>query len=727
MAETKAQVCSFNELFSLKVASGDDQVEIKRVVIPMVQRDYAQGRNTEEIKRIRAKFLDSLYDAVIGEPIDLDFIYGDIDDDGLLTPLDGQQRLTTLFLLYWYAAKKDRIDREEYKFLSRFSYETRFSARDFCRYLVEFDPLMDGTPISKEIVDQTWFPLSWKKDQTVRSMLVMIDEIQKKFRVVSDLWLSLTEKRKITFNFLPIKDMGLTDELYIKMNSRGKLLTIFENFKADLEHRIEKVDESIAERIERKIDGAWTDFLWTYRYKPMPVDNFFINYFKFLCDVICYENGDSPLYRSYDVFDLLDIYFDPENEKFKENMLFIEKAFDCWQAFGSRDGAAEVFYEFLSTYPGRGKVVVSNRLDGLSECIFSYSDKETGKRSRSFSLGKFVMLYAFLQYVLNKNEISKDDFKERIRIVNNLIMNSDDEMKENFTDGGYRMPYIIRQTKSIILTGEILDRKKIEKPSFNSYQLEEEIIKKEWRRVNPGKVESLNSLEDHCLLSGQIAILGLENHDLFDGFEKLFTCNRDIISCALLTFGDYSRGEKYWRYQFGMWRDESWKFLFHKNASSNFSGTKQCMVSLLRSGCRLTDSGLKELIEKFIAVSESKNLYDWRYYFIKYCEFRPQNTYGRYWIKGGTNHYEIYSLKTQWKVSENAFQLFLKVIDESRLDRDNMGQRLVYGENYLYCEKQRFVLKDGNGRVLRELRINQNEDGIDVEDRIKKYKSTPLA
>jgi hypothetical protein len=67
--------------------------------------------------------------------------------------------------------------------------------------------------------------------------------------------------KAITFYFLPIKDMGLTDELYIKMNSRGKPLTQFEHFKAELERELRKIDEPTAKRIIKKIDLDWTDML----------------------------------------------------------------------------------------------------------------------------------------------------------------------------------------------------------------------------------------------------------------------------------------------------------------------------------------------------------------------------------------------------------------------------------------------------------------------------------
>lgn len=214
-------------------ADADDGIVLERIVIPMIQRDYAQGRESAEVKRVRERFLEALVQAITDTPITLDLIYGDIDKKGVLTPLDGQQRLTTLFLLHWYAAKKEGIEPDEYDFLNRFSYATRYSARDFCKKLIEFEP-GDYYKLSEEIIDQDWFPLDWLHDPTIHSMIVMLDAIDEKFKDVDNIWDSLADGA-ITFYFLPIEDMGLTDEIYIKMNSRGKPLTVFENFKADFE------------------------------------------------------------------------------------------------------------------------------------------------------------------------------------------------------------------------------------------------------------------------------------------------------------------------------------------------------------------------------------------------------------------------------------------------------------------------------------------------------------
>ena len=167
---------SFMDIFQLPIENEQECVQLKKIVIPIIQRDYAQGRIGTDVNRVRKRFLEALYRAVTEKPITLDFVYGDIDAEGNMIPLDGQQRLTTLFLLHWYAAQKEHIPEGEYAFLRNFSYETRYSARHFCKELVDYTPDLAGR-LSEEIINQAWFPLDWQRDPTISSMLVMLDAI----------------------------------------------------------------------------------------------------------------------------------------------------------------------------------------------------------------------------------------------------------------------------------------------------------------------------------------------------------------------------------------------------------------------------------------------------------------------------------------------------------------------------------------------------------------------
>lgn len=714
---------SFIEIFDTKFGEGSNTIQLKKITIPIIQRDYAQGRKDPDVNRVRSRFLDSLYTAVTGEPITLDFIYGDIDENGIMTPLDGQQRLTTLFLLHWYAARKQNVPAEEMEFLRRFSYETRYSARYFCLELIDYSPLFNSS-LSKEIINQAWFPLDWKKDPTISSMLVMLDAIDEKFSSVPNLWDKL-RSNAITFYFLPIKDMGLTDELYIKMNSRGKPLTMFEHFKAELEREIRSQNEEIANRVVAKIDREWTDLLWKYRDSgsgssdDVITDDEFLRYFKFICDIICYKKGDSPQGKSNDEFDLLQRYFSAKNENSLKNIETLEAFFDCWCNIPGFDNPSDFLTSFMSGTHTHGKVLVENRykIDIFEDCLHSYSDK-TG-RIRQFPLNRIVLLYAITTYLQNTAIVTPAQFARRIRIINNLIQNSEDEVSDR-TDRN-RIPAILREVDAIVLNGEIDET--IEN-NFNVNQLAEEKEKIEFLKSYPDKADLIFKLEDHPMLRGQISIVGLDHIDFVDRFYSLFTCSWDKIDCALMTIGNYGQQERNrWRYQFASKSMlYAWNELFHKSASAGFDNTKAILIKLLETNMTFTNEILQDIVDRFISSCDCTKVFPWRYYYVKYNVFRP-GAFG----KLSNNHasekpylFSVMQTKSQW--SSNTYMPYLKAVDDAHLSKDSMGQRLVYGDRHIVCINEGFLLRNNDESVVETIMIQQNEDGIDIENRIEKLK-----
>lgn len=291
------------------------------IEIPIIQRDYAQGRLGRE--NLRKNFLCDLKKALDNEPpykdaeMKLDFVYGSTEN-GRLNPLDGQQRLTTLWLLHWYIAlRAGELTDDNCAIFRNFSYETRISSREFCQHLCiphNFEDF-DGCNIVGFITKQTWFYSVWQQDPTIQSMLRMlggtkitnkqnediIDGVEEVFNSISDCskeddnslsqvtfgdyWKKLTDGDlcPIVFYNLPLRDFGLSDDLYIKMNARGKQLTSFENFKADLIGYITtQADEEsvrnnqpnewnrlldIREGLPIKFDNDWTDIFWENKSK----------------------------------------------------------------------------------------------------------------------------------------------------------------------------------------------------------------------------------------------------------------------------------------------------------------------------------------------------------------------------------------------------------------------------------------------------------------------------
>ncbi len=47
---------TFFEIFDAKCEVADQTVNVKRIVIPKIQRDYAQGRTDPKTQRVRARF-----------------------------------------------------------------------------------------------------------------------------------------------------------------------------------------------------------------------------------------------------------------------------------------------------------------------------------------------------------------------------------------------------------------------------------------------------------------------------------------------------------------------------------------------------------------------------------------------------------------------------------------------------------------------------------------------
>ena len=246
----------------------DLMVTCEFIEIPLIQRDYAQGRKGEFV--VREAFLSSIFEALRNnEALTLDFIYGtsrEGDDRKVFHPIDGQQRLTTLFLLYWFAyVRLGRI--EEFRDLllasdgSRFRYRVRPGAERFFPALLKWSPEvgMLGN-LEKELPEQIWFSKKWLDDPTVKGALVMLDAINAEFvkvdaTVVDDLEERL---RNITMKVLQLPGSIQADEIYLRMNARGKELTGFETFKAWLLGA-----RLVDDKRKLSLDQTWLEFLWS--------------------------------------------------------------------------------------------------------------------------------------------------------------------------------------------------------------------------------------------------------------------------------------------------------------------------------------------------------------------------------------------------------------------------------------------------------------------------------
>ena len=246
------------------------------IFIPLIRRDYAQGRQQESVQELRDHFLEALHHALTRrEGLQLDFVCG-LRCAGGFIPLDGQQRLTTLFLLHWYtleeAAEPGASEGSEPSLLSCFRYETRSTTAGFLRELLAHRrELLEGSKalgsVRAAVEDQCWYQASWSDDPSVVGMLVMLDAIEERFGAQCR---KLTPKdlERITFLLVTLNEQTDPDLLYRKINSRGRKLSAYENFKAELMQALREDAVGRSKRgaayadFEQSLDGAWSDAVY---------------------------------------------------------------------------------------------------------------------------------------------------------------------------------------------------------------------------------------------------------------------------------------------------------------------------------------------------------------------------------------------------------------------------------------------------------------------------------
>lgn len=598
---------------------------IRAIEIPIIQRDYAQGRGDEATSGIRERFLDAVCSAALGRRrLALDFVYGDVTD-GILRPLDGQQRLTALFLLHWYVASRAGTLNGSAPWL-QFSYATRPTARDFCRAIAEHPLPASATAPSAWVMDQAWYLYPWRHDPTIASMLVMLDAIHERFQLsvphFDEVWNRLNDDddRAIWFLLLPVAEMTRQDDLYIKMNSRGKPLTQFEIFKAGFESVLTKVlTPEQSESLQNRLDGAWADLMWRYEDDgggDLLIDDEFMRYLTFIMDICEWRDGqpdrrwwDRSTQRMHTFEERARLSLaDESNPHALRNREFFFHAFETWVGVNPGDEFRRLF---RTETEGAGDLplLASKSADLFGACIAGYG--------AGFSYAETLMLFAVLLARQSGGTIADEKISRRLRTLRNLAESA-------FLDSK-RMSEYVATTERLMLEGS-LDRAL----AFHTEWAVDEKLK--WRLLDahPELAAPLHRLEDHITIRGRLFALDLDDIEALprrsETLEALLDpALRDLFGAALLTKADYSR-DMGWdgsRRQLGnSQRDDSWRDLFTAGSRALVQRVRDPLMSLLDDIHSRGEQALREALSaiatEWCAGRHSRQQYDWRYYLVRY-------------------------------------------------------------------------------------------------------------
>ncbi|MDR6183915.1 DUF262 domain-containing protein [Asaia bogorensis] len=513
-----------------------------RVVIPRIQRDYVQGRS--DYATVGRNFLSVLHDHLCLDredpklPLELDFIYGR-KHEGVFQPLDGQQRLTTLFLLHWYLAwHDDEMARFKECFVadekSRFGYDIRPSSREFIDALAGFCPRNrtgDYADVRDLILDQTWYRVAWRRDPTVQAALQMLQWIHEKFGATKGLFLRLVDADRpaIVFLLLDLQEFSLSDDLYIKMNARGKALRPFETFKArfetDLAHMFDMSEapdfcgtDSVEQFFAKNIDTRWSDLFWWFsKEDPAKTDDAFMNLLRVV--ILVTRSGDPVVHEKSitalrDAKQIASYFWFQENDWLDREM-------------------ALTFIVMLQRWCGEDAT-----FDSLLTPLARFKEREALKQILEDPLGiAFPDLVQFSGYALylrcaigrlddenhdDDSGIALQEFDDWMRIVVNLSVNTDYnrvvDMRRSVE--GLRALAVWRNSILAYFAGEIATVE-----GFSGRQIAEERVKAYLVRFSKDWCDRIQRAESHPYFKGQIGFLlrfcGLDLGQKADPFHQL--------------------------------------------------------------------------------------------------------------------------------------------------------------------------------------------------------------
>jgi hypothetical protein len=488
-----------------------------RIVIPQIQRDYAQGRDTEA--EVRREFLSTLHsalqpgDANVGKPVNLDFIYGSMetgDTGSYFLPLDGQQRLTTLFLLHWYLGWRDAQLSDFQSRLrdgrhSRFSYKVRPSSVEFFDNLVAYVPETAPTEVAsvrKLIQDQSWFFLNWRLDPTIQSALTMLDAIHLRFKSSEGLYARLTDSERpaITFRLLQLENFGLSDDLYIKMNARGKALTPFETFKARFEEDLKALfpeeqrqlggkSWSVRDFFALRMDTQWTDLFWNYKQTASKAfDTEAMNLF----------------------WTLARVSLDPASGKFLNDTFLLQSRRDAVTYSALRDGGwltrefAENWMALLEAWSAGGGKLRAQQADCRyfdEEAIF----RKAVRSSTALNYVEMLQLTAFVLYLRQwGNVVQTAALHDWMRVISNLAVNTSYDHMEVFQRCMAGLRKLLPESQRILAH---LAEMEVVPLGFSPQQVQEEVLKAKLLLADSRWREQIESAEQHGYFQGQIEFL----------------------------------------------------------------------------------------------------------------------------------------------------------------------------------------------------------------------------
>lgn len=263
-----------------KILSGNLQMQI-----PDMQRDYCWANTISENnnKSLVENFIEDLIGQVDNEEgLQLGLLYAYESPKNYIQLCDGQQRLTTIYLLLCvlYMKSKDEeilsaliMNPKEGPVL-RFQYAIRESTLSFLTDLITEVVLHEKSEEFKlsELRNEDWYFNEYSNDPSIQNILLSLELIDKRLSIFETEIKSAFDKlsklilNKISFLYFDMQNRTYGEEQFVVLNTTGKPLTKTENMKplflGELDDSLKTKGNKTALRHYADLWEEWELFFW---------------------------------------------------------------------------------------------------------------------------------------------------------------------------------------------------------------------------------------------------------------------------------------------------------------------------------------------------------------------------------------------------------------------------------------------------------------------------------
>lgn len=534
-----------------------------KIVIPDLQRDYCWGdkawdkdkkQNTELVTGFVQNLIESYENNK--EELTLGLIYGFEQPKNHIQLCDGQQRITTLFLLLGMINRKSKNNDFQKYLISDFELEhddkepyLQYAIRESTLYFLS--DLVCEFFLKSEIglsnlKEQDWYFAEYELDASIVSIISALALIEKILKKEEYAHLNICEFGEFIVNNLQMLyyDMGNRargEKTFVIINTTGEPLTATENLKPILIGNIkDEKERSLRSRQWDEREG----WFWEKRNDNVVADNGLNEFFRWISIINTNEanvlkklqdTNDIQSCRNLDL-DEVDNYFRAVRFLFENSGVFSNKS--DWLSPNRKDNYKNTQITWFRLLP-----------------VIEYTKCFGVENERNI-----IRVKNFFRNLSRLDSVSKNVSSLLPEAVN-LIKKLHNEEKK---DGDIASLIDIDGISTSLLTEEeSLKFKLYLDKSRNREVLEEKF----WKA------------ESHKILKGEIGMLiewatvdTIFDEGLFDKywavFEKLFdSADLDVTRRALMTqrLKDYPRFFDGWTNQSFCWNDSDWKILMSDN------------------------------------------------------------------------------------------------------------------------------------------------------------------